>query len=337
MRTTRTTRTATLGRLSLSLVTAAFLLVACKGRGATGGCGVAGDCGGNPLGTWKVNPDLTCRFPVPARPVQNYGNTAPYFQPETGAVPPAAVSGTWCWDLSFDKDGNLSTPEVPIPNPDNTILGGTITFERDKDGNQSYTYILTAVSTTPVHLARSCLGVNGANLTCAELAVKLQMSKIGVNPLYANEKGTPAFRCVDAADGDGCDCEFDYIETEQTAVGDKGTWEQHGNVIRHYSIAGQGNLFETHPSRRTVRDATFCVSDDGQTLQLTGTNGSPLALKAGLRSLTLTKVPEEPDGGADAAGNDGAAASDGAGVAEAGGSDADDAGADAGIDADDGG
>jgi hypothetical protein len=60
-------------------------------------------------------------------------------------------------------------------------------------------------------------------------------------------------------------------------------------------LLGQGILFETHPSRRTVRDATFCVSGDGNTLELSGTNGQPLALKAGLRALTLTRVI--PDAG----------------------------------------
>lgn len=282
-----------------ALILAALLggMAGCKGEGATGGCGVAGDCGGSAqslVGEWKVVD--TCSFPVVGRPAQNYANMAPYYQPETGVPAPAVTSGSWCWDLSFDKDGTLVTPSVPLPNPD-IVVYGKITFLAD----ETYTYELTAKSTTRFHVARSCFGVNGANLTCANLATKLLESSIGVNPVYTNDSGgtKPAFTCVDG--GDGCDCTFDYIETEQNAVGDKGRWVIEGNQIHHYSISGQGNLFETNPSRRTVRDATFCIADAGQTLQLTGANGAALALKAGLRSLTLTRIPPAPpDAGADA-------------------------------------
>jgi hypothetical protein len=277
--------------LGVLLVAGAASLAGCKGKGAGGGCGMLGDCGGNPLGEWKISG--ICNFPVAARPAQNYANTTPYYQPETGAPAPAVTSGSWCWDLQFDKDGTLISPAVPMPKPD-VVVGGRILFNED----QTYIYELTAKSTTAVHLARSCFGVNGADLTCAELAKKMETSTIGVNPVYTNDSGgtKPAFTCLEK--GDGCDCTFDYIETDQNAVGDKGRWVVDGNVIHHYSISGQGILFETHPARRTARDATFCVSDDGNTLELSGTNGQPLALKVGLRSLTLKRVVPPPDAGA---------------------------------------
>ncbi len=279
-------------RVALGL--AALLAAGCKNLGATGGCPVTGDCGGDPTGIWQVDPapGLTCNFPVVSRPAQNYANTAPYFEPETGAMAPAVTSGSWCWDLTFNKDGTVSTPTVPLQNPD-VIVGGTITFS---DKPNSYTFSLTAVSTTSFHVAKSCFGVNGANLTCTQFATALVNSSAGNNPVYMNASmgAVPAFRCQDA--GDGCTCQFDYIETDQNAVGDTGTWVRDGNVIHQYSKAGQGNLNETSPSRRSVRDATFCVSQDGNTLQLTGTNGQALANKAGTRSLTLTRV--RPDAGA---------------------------------------
>jgi hypothetical protein len=277
-----------LGRRGTALGALALALASCQGRGATGGC-FAPSCGpdpGSPVGTWQV--DDVCRFTVAGRPAQNYANTAPYFQPETGATPPATTSGSWCWDLSFDKDGNIMSPAVPMPNPDH-VVSGTVTFNED----HTYVYSLTAVSTTPFHIARSCFGATGAKLTCAQFADKLVMSVIGVNPSYANPAGTPAFRCSDA--GDGCDCEFDYLESDQSAVGDKGTWELVGDVIHHYSISGQGNLFETSPARRTTRDATFC--QNGDSMSLTGANGQPLALKAGTRTLYMSRMPA-PDAGA---------------------------------------
>ena len=302
MSTSRRALSLSLGRVALGL--AALLAAGCKNVGATGGCPVLGDCGGNPAGVWQVDPapGLTCNFPVFSRPAQNYANTTKgYFAPETGAAPNAVTSGSWCWDLSFSKTKNMdgtftvavSTPSLPAAYPD-VITGGTVTFN-DTPTDHSYTFSLTAVSTTKFHVARSCFGVNGANMTCAQLATALVNSSAGNNPGYMNASmgATPAFRCNDA--GDGCDCQFDYIETDQNAVGDTGTWVQDGNVIHQYSKAGQGNLNETSPSRRTVRDATFCVSQDGNTLQLTGTNGQVLANKAGTRSLTLTRV--RPDAG----------------------------------------
>jgi hypothetical protein len=267
---------------------AALLLGGCKQLGATGGCPVAGDCGGDPVGVWQVDPALTCNFPVVSRPVQNYV-AGPYFEPETGATPPAVTSGSWCWDLAFDKDGTLLNPATPMQAPD-YIVGGTFTFTAD----HSYTYALTATSTTTFHVAKSCFGVNAANLTCDAFATELQAT-IGANTAYSNPNGGPSFVCHDA--GDGCTCTFDYLEIDSNddAVGDKGTWVQDGNVIHHYSNAGQGNLNDSNPARRTVRDATFCVTDGGQTLQISGTNGQALALKTGSRSLTLTRVT--PDAG----------------------------------------
>jgi hypothetical protein len=302
-------RSATLS-LGCALGAAAMLSFAgCKGLGATGGCAVEGDCGGDPTGMWQVTE--TCNFPVVSRPAQNYA-TPPYFEPETGATPPAVTSGSWCWDLTFDKDGTISSPAVPMAAPD-VIEGGTITFLP----NHTYVYSLTATSTTSFHVAYSCFGVNGAGLTCAQFAVKLKMSAIGANPVYGNTSGgqTPAFRCNEA--GDGCDCQFDYVEADQffDAVGDMGTWQVEGNVIHHFSSGGQGNLNEINPSRRTTRDATFCETDGGKTLQLTGTNGMALALKTGSRSLTLTRMAPPPDAG----GAGGDQAGSGAGGDQAGG------------------
>ena len=110
--------TLTLGHVTLG--TAALWLGGCKqanGLGATGGCPVLGDCGGNPVGVWQLDPDpaLSCNFPVFSRPAQNYGNTTPAFEPETGAPTPAVTSGPWCWDLTFsrDTDGTIREHRVP--------------------------------------------------------------------------------------------------------------------------------------------------------------------------------------------------------------------------------
>jgi hypothetical protein len=290
-------RAAALGAL-LPLV---LLFAGCQGKGAAGICPdlVCDGDPGSPIGTWQVT--SVCRFPVVSRPAQNYDTSRGFFQPETGATPPAQTSGPWCFDLSFDMMGNLITPTAPMQNPD-YVVSGTVTFSED----HTYLYALTAISApTNFHVARSCFGVNAASLSCADLAQKLT-TVVGANPVYGNNTGMPPFRCSDG--GDGCDCSFDYIETENNAVGDRGSWVQEGAVIHHYSISGQGNLFGTSPSRRTLRDATFCRT--GDTMELTGANGAPIALKTGTRSLTLELM--NPDAGS-AAGAGGAGGEAGAG------------------------
>ena len=269
----------------------------CSGHGAGGTCPLVGDCGGDPQGSWRVT--SSCSFPVSTRPLQN---TAP---PETGVPGPPMTSGSWCWDLSFDATGAVTSangqaivniPTVPLlsPNPD-VVTSGTITFNPD----HTYLYLLDATSTTQMELARSCLGVNAANMTCGTVAEKLQLA---VDPTkYSNfvcapTSGgcdcsrpdgvcpeTPARACAPAADG--CSCSFVY--SEPGMVGDNGRWVVDGNEIIHYSVTGGGALFETS---RTVREATFCVHDGGQTLELSGARGTALALKTGLRGLTLTKM-----------------------------------------------
>jgi hypothetical protein len=238
----------------------------CGGTGAGGICQALGDCGGDPTGDWKVV--STCSNPVSLRPVQNF---AP---PETTVPTPPTPSGSWCWDLSLNPDGTLISPATPVPNP-TVVDSGTVSFKPD----QTYGYALNASSRTAMHIARSCLGVNGANLTCDGLAANMQ-AFIGANPLYQNFACTPA-----PPSSDGCDCIFDYVETQQSGVGDEGRWVVEGNRIHHYS-----KLFSIATTFRSVREATFCVSDNGQKLELTGSRGTTLALKAGLRTLTLTKM-----------------------------------------------
>jgi len=298
----------------------------CKNKGATGGCGDQDSlCGGSPVGTWEVTD--TCSFPVVSRPAQNYDTTRGYFEPETGATPPAQTSGFWCWDLSFDTDGKIKTPATPISNPDvvqiettNAISRVTFTADPNVPGRGTYLYQLTATSTTTFHVARSCFGVNGMNVSCTDFATDLNMSGIANNPSYMNVvMGEPSFQCKD--EGDGCTCTFQYLETDShgSAVGDLGSWAQDGNVIHHYSISGQGNLFDTSPTRRTVRDATFC--QNGDTMVLTGANGQPIALKSGARTLYLKKVDVDASttGAGGMMGGGGGAGGGGAGGGGAGG------------------
>jgi hypothetical protein len=252
-------------------------MAGCGESGNQRGCPVLGDCAGDPTGVWQLtSSSATCSALVDVRPKQS---TAPA---ETLVPAPATASGTWCSDFVFDDAGAL-VPTVPVmpftvatqplANPD-VVTSGTVTFAAD----QTYVYSFTASSHTTTHFARSCLGVNGANLTCAQFATNVQMV-IGVstNPVYSN------FTCADASDHDGCDCSFDYTEPAPN-VGDAGRWVVQGHEIVLYS------KFSDVSVPNHVHEATFCVTNNGQTLQLSGYRGADLAQKAGLRTMTLTNI-----------------------------------------------
>jgi hypothetical protein len=135
---------------------------------------------------------------------------------------------------------------------------------------------------------RSCLGAN-ATMSCDTLALKLQDLN-GVDPKYEkrhDSAGGQNFLCTTVADG--CDCTFDYTESDQNASGDKGSWEVKNGVIYHYSES-----YVLTTSFRTEREADFCVSNGGQTLDLSGARGTTLSLKANLRGLKLQKIATPP-------------------------------------------
>jgi hypothetical protein len=255
-------------------------LTGCSGDGAGGTCEELSNCGGDPTGVWQVSE--ICNNPVSARPLQLFA------VPESGVAQPATASGGWCWDISFNKDGTLASPAVPQPNP-TVVNDGTVEFNVDPmTGEHQYLYKLTAWSRTEMYIARSCLGSAGANMSCSDLASKMQ-TFIGADQRYQTRHGgapgdPTSFVCTPV--GADCDCSFDYTEVDQTGVGDKGRWVVDGGRIHHYS-----ETFTLTTSFRAVREADFCVSNNGQTLELSGSRGTTLALKAGLRTLKLRKVP----------------------------------------------
>jgi hypothetical protein len=262
---------------------------ACGGKGAGGPCPVLSDCGGDPTGVWAVTE--SCSFETYSKPSVE---TVP---PEYGIPSPPAPSGDWCWSLVVNPDGAIVNA-TPAPMTGATIgnnslnagastvngdivNSGTVCFNPD----HTYVYTLTAVSHNQLYLARSCLGVNGANMTCSALADALTTFFTAESPQYYN------FACSSV--GEDCNCTFDYTESpsaNDSAVGTTGTWTLQDGLIWTYANIGQA-LSNLSYGSHTVMQTDYCVSDEGQTLQLTGYRGTPIQLHAGLRTLTLTKMP----------------------------------------------
>jgi hypothetical protein len=272
---------------TLAAMRLALVAVGCGGTGAGGPCPVLSDCGGDPTGAWTVT--QACNF-------QAYNKPSVSTVPPEYAVPsPAAGSGDWCWSLVIKPDGTIANatpaPSTPVTIGPNSINAGATTINVDNvnsgtvcfNPDHTYVYSLTAVSHNQLYLARSCLGVNGANMTCDALASALTAFFAAENPQYYNFACTPA--------GEDCSCEFDFTEgpnANNSAVGSNGSWTTKDGLIWTYAIAGDGNLYE---GSHTVMQTDYCVSNGGQTLQLTGYRGTPIMAHVGLRTLTLTKLP----------------------------------------------
>jgi hypothetical protein len=277
-------------RLGAATLAVAWLGLAgaCGGNGAGGPCPVLSDCGGDPTGVWAVTE--SCSFETYNKPSVE---TVP---PEYGIPSPPAPSGDWCWSLVVNTDGAIVNA-TPAPMTGATIgnnslnagastvngdivNSGTVCFNPD----HTYVYTLTAVSHNQLYLARSCLGVNGANMTCSALADALTTFFTAESPQYYNFACNPV--------GEDCNCTFDYTESpsaNDSAVGTTGTWTVQDGLIWTYANIGQA-LSNLSYGSHTVMQTDYCVSSDGQTLQLTGYRGTPIQLHAGLRTLTLTKM-----------------------------------------------
>jgi len=267
---------------------ALFVILAggCSGKGAGGSCPVLSDCGGDPTGAWTVT--QACNFSAYNKPSVS---TVP---PEYGVPSPASGSGDWCWSIVVNPDGTIANatpaPSTGVTIGPNSIYAGATTINVDAvnsgtvcfNPDHTYAYTLTAMSQNELYLARSCLGVNGANMTCDALASSLTVFFTAESPQYYNFACTPV--------GEDCSCEFDFTESptaNNSAVGGNGTWTLQDGLIWTYSIAGSANLYE---GSHTVFQSDYCVGDEGQTLELTGYRGTPIMAHAGLRTLTMKKL-----------------------------------------------
>jgi hypothetical protein len=282
-------RSSRLAGLTLALA-GAVLADACGGAGAGGPCPTLSDCGGDPTGVWEVT--NACSF-------QAYNKPSVATVPADYGVPsPAPGSGDWCWSLAIKPDGTIGNA-TPAPmngvtiGPVNSVNPGASTVDVDIinsgtvcfNADHTYLYTLTGVSKdNDVYFARSCLGVNGATMTCGDLTSALTTYFMGENPQYYN------FAC--SAVGEDCNCTFDFTESPNangSAAGTTGTWTLQNGLIWTFADITQGYSNLSYGSH-TVLQTDYCVSPDGNTLQLTGYRGTPIQLHAGLRTLTLKKV-----------------------------------------------
>ena len=276
----------------------ALLAAACSGKGREGSCSEAAVCGGDPTGTWDVTG--SCQYAADVLDQQ----FSPREQVQTPQPPvlthspvPATTDGDWCSRLYYSPiDSSPNSPDSKVVTVDLLhsapgLSGGQISFNNSTGGAPAgYRVSLNFNTLNSTHFTVQCLQFGGATPTCGELATNLQqfyVSKAGLD-----SQGTaqaPSFTnisCNGASDG-GCDCSYEYHVT----LTDVGTWQVLGTVISQagdpgtYLYNGQPVAASQQPTKAQL--ASFCRL--GDTLTLSGFDGSFLSNAPGLRVLSLHK------------------------------------------------
>lgn len=247
-------------------------LAACSGKGVAGNCTDYPACGGDPSGTWQIQTE--CQFDVYQPATAPSPIASAYTVPQTPALatpaPSTALSsGEWCSGLVYlpatSADANQLAGVAFYPAP-LEFHSGFVTFTPSDDPAQQLFQFTIAVKSKPqlTHFAPACLQAYGANPSCDDITAGLIAQGTSVN--YQNAS------CATASDG-GCDCSYNLADTN----GDSGQWRLIGNTIYAFNS----------PSGHPAQAMDYCVN--GNTMTLSGKDGSHLLGSAGIRTMTLTK------------------------------------------------
>jgi hypothetical protein len=251
----------------------AGLAAGCGGRGTEGTCTTYEGCGGEPIGKWTL--DTGCQnlvvtpYQVPSLPEQ-------LAQPQTATQAPPqpmpTTSGDWCSQLIYQPsiDPSMPVKGVVLWHGPPTVQDGYLYV------NDNGTYSGQIQFLTPEHtfFANACLTrYERTAPTCEKLG----------RDIAEFEKTQPGFKFGDPSmvcTGDssvGCDCYYQY----QVQAMQQGTWSvdpARPSWITFASIAS------TEP-----QTATFCQT--GDTLQLSGNDGTILFGALGVRSGSFKRMP----------------------------------------------
>ena len=291
-----TPRTVTSGLLALPTLT--LLLLGCSGKGTQGVCSDGTVCGGVPSGVWDVAGSCEYKADRPDQPL------GPREQVQTPVYPSLNASqsqqtttGDWCSQLFYTTGDNRpampsKVKTVNLWHDAPALAGGQLAFKTDASGAAStYDVALSFTTYDVTHFAPLCLQTGGANPNCSDLAANLAefyTSLAGKDPM--GNPLPPSFaniQCQGAPDG-GCDCGYDY----QVALTDTGSWSYGGSVLTEASdptgyLLNGTRVGSEAPTAFMV--SSFCQS--GDTLTLSGYNGTSLSHAPGLRVLTLHRHP----------------------------------------------
>ena len=222
-------------------------------------------CGGDFLNGAPAAPEPPSLAYIPPRPAG------------MRAVEPSTID--WCAGLRLDNMGKVTAfddgwyetlvkydgwfPSIPLYTGELTIFS-----------NNQYSVSFTQLVSQRAELTQTCLVAQGVNLSCEaineQLAVFVAERLESIDGLVAEVYGN-----VCASDGEGgCNCDYNVSLTS----GGTGPWEDGDGRIAFFDA-------DAAPPGR----ADYCAS--GGTLQLTGSKGTDLFNRNGLKTLTWRQAP----------------------------------------------
>jgi hypothetical protein len=220
-----------------------------------------------------------CEFKNPQPPTSMAALPPGYTTPQTPALanpqPNLVTAGDWCSGLVYlppSASGSGMIGNIQFYAPPLDFERGTVSFNAE---SHLYEIVNTQKYDYATHFTPACLQAYGASPTCQELSDALNAQPL---PNYQD------LSCANASDG-GCDCAYTLSGTG----GDNGTWEVVGSTLYEFpSLSGL-----------PPQAVDFCAQGDSMTLS--GKNGSHLNGTAGMRSMFLTKCTDgvcDPGGAA---------------------------------------
>lgn len=244
------------------------------GKGTEGTCPTYRGCGGQPVGNWSLstgcNNLVVTPYQMPSLPEQ-------LAQPQTPTQAPPqpmpTTSGDWCSGLIYQPSID---PAAPVK--------GVVLWHGPPTVHDGYVYVLEGgtYKAQIQFLTEERTYFDNACLTRYERTAPA-CEKLG-SDLKAYLQGEPSFKfnldpkmiCT----GDsavGCDCRYQY----QVQAMEQGTWQ--------LDPATPSSIVFSSLSRTEPQSAKFCQS--GDTLQLSGNDGTVLFGALGVRSGSFTRIP----------------------------------------------
>jgi hypothetical protein len=262
----------TAGVVVVGLFMLAGIAAGCDGKGTEGTCSTFAGCGGDPKGDWTLASGcqnlIVMPYQMPSLPDQ-------LAQPQTPTQAPPqpmpTTSGDWCSQLVYQPSINPSMPvkSVVLWHGPPTVHDGYLHMKTDG----TYTAQIQFITLEHTFFANACLTrYERVAPTCEKLGMDLA----------SFEQTQPGFMFDQpmTCTGDssvGCDCSYHY----QVQSGEMGTWSM--------DPSKPSSIVFSSVTRTEPQSATFC--QNGDTLQLSGNDGTNLFSAAGVRSGQYTRTP----------------------------------------------
>ena len=269
--------------LAKSTLLVSFAIVSFSGCKNKQFCEPLEACGGNLLAgatdfanqdglvdrSWTVLGDNACQDQLQLPPVAiSLARQPPVVANQR---PPDNATADWCGNLVIETTGEVK--EFIVYAPPLPLKVGELVMSADYDGNTdrgTYQMKTTIDQTRDLVFSESCLTAQGVRLSCPVLGRQL-------GAFLAAEANIYSMRCQDPDDPNqgGCVCKFDL----SFIGGETGRWAQQAN--------GTQIQFFENVNNAPAALADYCLDSTTLTLDLTGSNETPLFNQKGLRTLHM--------------------------------------------------